>query len=99
MTENQHLFSVPTYIHPRLDIAGFAVDEVLPALLLFFLFTSYNRIVAGALAAAWFISVRGCKVRFGDKFMVTFAYWFANSSANKSIFKRTPDATKKYWIY
>ncbi len=97
--DKQSLFVFPNYLQSGVKLAGFPIDEVLPSILLFLMLFNLNKIVAIAACIGFFLSIRSLKVRFGQRFIIHFAHWFGDENANKIIFKRTPSATKKYWIY
>ncbi len=97
--DKQTLFVFPNYLQSGLKVAGFPADEVLPAMLIFLMLFNLNKIVAIAACIGFFLSIRSLKVRFGSRFIIHFVHWFGDDNANKTIFKRTPSATKKYWIY
>lgn len=97
--DKQSLYVFPNYLDTGIKIAGFPIDEMIPATLIFLMFFNVNKILAIACSVGFFISIRSLKVRLGSRFIIHFIHWFGDENANKAIFKRTPPSTKKYWIY
>ncbi|EDK29148.1 putative conjugative transfer protein TraL [Vibrionales bacterium SWAT-3] len=97
--DKQTLFTFPNYLQTDVKIVGFPIDEILPSILLFLMLFNINRLVAVAVCIGFFLTIRSLKVRHGPKFIIHFLHWYGDDTANKTIFKRTPSATKKYWIY
>ncbi|WP_390241768.1 type IV conjugative transfer system protein TraL [Vibrio sp. R78045] len=97
--DKQSLFVFPNYLQSGTKVVGFPIDEVLPSVLLFLMLFNLNKIVAVAACIGLFLSIRSLKIRFGARFIIHFIHWYGDDNANKTIFKRTPAATKKYWIY
>ncbi len=97
--DKHHLFTFPSHLEGGLKIIGFPIDEVLPSLLLFAMFMNVNKIIAVVTCVSFFLTMRSLKIRLGPRFIIHFIHWYGDENANKLVFKRTPPATKKYWMY
>ncbi|MDN3686152.1 type IV conjugative transfer system protein TraL [Vibrio sinaloensis] len=48
---------------------------------------------------AWFGGLRYIKSQYGDNIITLSAYWWGASFVSPSFFKRTPAASRRYWIF
>ncbi|MCC4791321.1 type IV conjugative transfer system protein TraL [Vibrio splendidus] len=48
---------------------------------------------------AWFGGLRYIKAQYGDNIVTLSLYWWGASFVHPTLFKRTPSACRRYWIF
>ncbi|WP_299006894.1 type IV conjugative transfer system protein TraL [uncultured Shewanella sp.] len=92
-------FSIPKHLNNQKTLLGFPIDELAPALCIFFILFSAQYAATGFfLAAAWFLSMRKLKSQYGHNALRLALFWYAPNEFSKSFFKVTPSASKRYWL-
>ncbi|EJG1645634.1 type IV conjugative transfer system protein TraL (plasmid) [Vibrio harveyi] len=100
MEDPHQFFSVPKHMNKGRRWLGFPVDEIAPALTMFGLsFWLHHEMIGLALSLAWFGGLRYIKSQHGDNIIALAIYWWGASFINSTLFKRTPSATRRYWIF
>ncbi|APP09080.1 MULTISPECIES: type IV conjugative transfer system protein TraL [Vibrio harveyi group] len=100
MEDPHQFFSVPKHMNKGRRWLGFPVDEIAPALTVFGLsFWLHHEMIGLALSLAWFGGLRYIKSQHGDNIIALAIYWWGASFINSTLFKRTPSATRRYWIF
>ncbi|CAK1691253.1 hypothetical protein VCRA2117O376_620001 [Vibrio crassostreae] len=51
------------------------------------------------LSLAWFGGLRYIKSQYGDNIVTLSLYWWGASFVSPALFKRTPSACRRYWIF
>ncbi|WP_110416549.1 type IV conjugative transfer system protein TraL, partial [Vibrio harveyi] len=62
-------------------------------------FWLHHEMIGLALSLAWFGGLRYIKSQHGDNIIALAIYWWGASFINSTLFKRTPSATRRYWIF
>ncbi|GEA23772.1 type IV conjugative transfer system protein TraL [Vibrio harveyi] len=100
MEDPHQFFSIPKHMNKGRRWLGFPVDEIAPALTMFGLsFWLHHEMIGLALSLAWFGGLRYIKSQHGDNIIALAIYWWGASFINSTLFKRTPSATRRYWIF
>lgn len=100
MEDPHQFFSIPKHMNKGRRWLGFPVDEIAPALTVFGLsFWLHHEMIGLALSLAWFGGLRYIKSQHGDNIIALAIYWWGASFINSTLFKRTPSATRRYWIF
>jgi len=100
MEDPKLFYSIPKHLNKGKTLAGLPQSEVLPALIIFFLFfMAKHQLIGLVLGVTWFLGLRMIKLRYGENIIPLACYWFGSSSLNKQLFKITPSSIKRYWIH
>ncbi|MGF1815807.1 type IV conjugative transfer system protein TraL [Vibrio splendidus] len=100
MEDPHQFFSIPKHMNKGRRWLGFPVDELVPALCIFGLsFWLKHEMIGLTLSLAWFGGVRYIKSQYGDSVVTLSLYWWGASFVSPALFKRTPSACRRYWIF
>jgi conjugal transfer pilus assembly protein TraL len=100
MESPREFYVIPKHLNKGKTIVGLPMDEVLPALIIFAaFFATKHQLIAIVVATLWFVGLRMLKNQYGDNIIALSAYWFGSSAVSSSIFKRSPSAARRYWLF
>lgn len=100
MEDPHQFFSIPKHMNKGRRWLGFPVDELIPALCIFGLsFWLKHEMIGLTLSLAWFGGLRYIKAQYGDNIVTLSLYWWGASFVSPTLFKRTPSACCRYWIF
>lgn len=99
MDNPTQFFSIPKHLNNTPTLLGFAMDELVPALVVFaVLFMMDHALIGMALASSWFLGMRRMKSQYGMCVLRLTAYWYAPAEFSALFLKRTPAACRRYWL-
>ncbi|WP_223880442.1 type IV conjugative transfer system protein TraL [Vibrio nigripulchritudo] len=100
MDRNHSAFLIPRHLDKGNRLMGLPRDEILPALGIgILLFLAKHQFVGFLLAICWFAGLRYLKIQHGPHIIALSFYWWGSASIARRIFKRTPPAEYRYWLY
>jgi conjugal transfer pilus assembly protein TraL len=93
-------FIIARHLDRGRTLLGFPMDEMLPALALFFWLLSTRHLVWGlVLGLVWFIGLREIKQRWGAHALFLGLHRYAPGEWGRGVFPRTPAAHRRYWVF
>lgn len=98
-SEQNSFYAVSRFLNQPRRILGCTMDEFLPALLVGFAgFIFGFALYALLFIAAWVLSLKGLKSRYGMNIVMITIYWYCPKEITQGIFKETPPSDYKYWL-
>jgi conjugal transfer pilus assembly protein TraL len=99
--EDPNLFyAIPKHLNKGKTLVGLPQTEVLPAFILCtVLFMAKHQLIGLIVGISWFMGLRIIKTKYGNNIIPLALYWFGSESVNQPLFKHTPPANKRYWIF